>query len=450
MKRIISTLILTMTLVIGGLSVAYADGSAVVFEDKNLESSIKEFLIEGNYGYYDGNGTLTKEVMEQIETLIIQDDKGITSLAGLEQAKNLEVLWIQNNKVQDLSPLEGLTRLNSLVLSNNNIKSIENLGDLIELQHLDISVNEITDIGALKNLNKLERLIISNNNISDLGSLEGKTELKAFESYGNSGIEDISTLKDSLKLEFLVIDESKISDIKVLEDKIKLNHLALTDANIEDVKTLKDLKELKVLFLNINNIKDVSPLLPFERFEMLNLDGNPLWKDDGTNSMLGEVVGEKSGHNKDKSVYEVWSEPQTNVVAAPDAIQEDDTNNNSALPIMAATIGGLFIILFIVMNSKNTKIYAIENSDDTWGVTILSKRNIKVHSEEISIDISKELSEIENEKLKVVFSRNLALRLVDKKIIFIKDKNSFGEIEITEVTNGIEITKEGEIAVSKK
>jgi len=447
MKRIM-TIVLMIALVVSSLSVAYGDTGVVTFKDKNLESAIKEFFKANYHDYYDGTGALTKEVMEQINTLVIQEDKGITSLDGMEQFKNLKVLWIQNNSIKDLKPIAGLIKLNSLVLSNNNIESIEALQDLIELQTLDIRDNRITDIRSLNKLNKLERLNISNNNISDIGSLEGKTELKSFESYGNSEIEDISTLKDSLKLEFLVIVDSKIKDIRVLEDKVRLSHLALIDANIEDIKSLKDLKGLKDLYLTGNNIKDISPLLPFDRFEMLNLDNNPLWKDDGTNSMLGEVTGEKLKYGiDDKSVYEVWSEPVIKAVMITEGNFENKTDN-SVLPIIITTVSGLFIILFIIINNKNIKIYAVENSNDTWGVRILGKRRIKVHSEEISIDISKELSEVENEKLKIEFNRGLAIKLLDKKILFIKDNNRFGEMTLTKLANTIEITKDGKIAVS--
>ncbi|AKL96187.1 leucine rich repeats-containing protein [Clostridium aceticum] len=443
--RIVSGLLVLM-FILTSLSVAYADNGVVTFEDKNLESAIKEFLKEGNYDYYIETGILTKEVMEQIDTIVIQEDKGITSLVGLEQAKSLEVLWIQNNNIQDLSPLKGLTKLNSLTLSNNSIESINALKDLNELQTLYIDNNNITDIGALKELNKLETLVISNNNISDIRVLEGKTELKSFESYGNSGIEDISSLKDSLKLEFLIIVDSKIKDISVLEDKTNLKHLALIEGDIENIKSLENLRNLEVLLLTDNNIKDISPLLPFDIFDTINIDGNPLWKNDGTNSMLGEVTGEKVS----KPIYEVWSEPQVSAVVEQDPMQETDIERNSALPIIVTTVGGLFIILFIVVNNKNLKIFAVENSDDTWAVRILGKRNIKVHSDEISIDISKELSEIEDDKLKVVFSGNLPLKLLDKKIIFIKDKDSFGEITLTELTNVIEVTKDGVITISKK
>lgn len=444
MKRIM--IILMLTLVLNSLSVAYADNRAVTFEDKNLENAIKEFFRENYYDYYDGTGTLTKEIMGQIDTIVIQEDKGITSLVGLEQAKNLEVLWIQNNNIQDLSPLRGLTKLNSLTLSNNSIESINALKDLNELQTLYIDNNNITDIGALKELNKLETLVISNNNISDISALEGKTELKSFESYGNSGIKDISSLKDSLKLEFLIIVGSKIKDISVLEDKTNLKHLALIEGDIENIRSLENLRNLEVLLLTDNNIKDISPLLPFDIFDTINIDGNPLWKNDGTNSMLGEVTGEKVS----KPIYEVWTEPKAKAVVITEGNIESKTDDNSALPIILTTIGGLFIVVFIFMNNKNLKIYAVEDSNDTWAVRMLGKRKIKVHSEEISIDISKELSEIEDEKLKVVFSGNLPLKLLDKKIIFIKDKDSFGEITLTELTNVIEVTKDGVITISKK
>lgn len=447
MRKIIA--ILLMITLVGSLSVAYADTGAVTFEDKNLESAIKQFFKENYHEYYDGNGALTKEIMEQIQIIVIKEDKGITSLAGLEQAKNIEGIWIQNNNIKDLSPLRGLNKLNSLVLSNNNIESINTLKDLSELQVLYINDNKITDMSPLKELNKLETLVISNNNISDISALEGKTELRAFESYDNNKIKDLSPLKESFKLEFLVITSSDVSDISVLEDKVNLNHLAIIDSNIENVKPLKNLKNLRVLFLTKNSIKDISPLLPFDRFEILNINDNPLWENDGTNSKLGDVTGEKSKSNiNDNPVYEVWSEPAAKVVMTEGNIE--NKTDNSALPIIAATIGGLFIVLFIVMNNKNLKIYAVEDSNDTWGVRILGKRKIKVHSDEISIDISKELSEIENERLKVEFISSLALKVLNKKIIFIKDNNSFGEITLTKLAKVIEITKDGEIIAGKK
>ena len=69
--RIVSGLLVLM-FILTSLSVAYADNGVVTFEDKNLESEIKEFLIEGNYDYYVEGGVLNKEVVEQVDTIVIQ------------------------------------------------------------------------------------------------------------------------------------------------------------------------------------------------------------------------------------------------------------------------------------------------------------------------------------------------------------------------------------------
>jgi len=52
--------------------------------------------------------------------------------------------------------------------------------------------------------------------------------------------------------------------------------------------------------------------------------------------------------------------------------------------------------------------------------------------------------------LKIEFIGSLALKVLNKKIIFIKDNDSFGDITLKELTKVIEITKDGEITVSKK
>ena len=75
-------------------------------------------------------------------TSLAAEDRGITSLTGLEYALNLERLWIRWNRISDLSPLAGLTNLRFLDGHGNDV---------------------ISDISPLAGLTNLETLILRYN-----------------------------------------------------------------------------------------------------------------------------------------------------------------------------------------------------------------------------------------------------------------------------------------------
>ena len=77
---------------------------------------------------------------------------GITSLAGLEYARNLHELSVTDSSIADLSPLAGLTNLRSLNLNDNEVKDISALSGLTSLQTLSLEDNLVSDISPLLSL----------------------------------------------------------------------------------------------------------------------------------------------------------------------------------------------------------------------------------------------------------------------------------------------------------
>ena len=67
---------------------------------------------------------LTKELVA--EKLLFLEASGLQlrDLTGLEAAKNLEVLILRDNFIEDLSPLSNLSKLRKLDLSGNRIRSL--------------------------------------------------------------------------------------------------------------------------------------------------------------------------------------------------------------------------------------------------------------------------------------------------------------------------------------
>ena len=73
---------------------------------------------------------LTKELVA--EKLLFLEASGLQlrDLTGLEAAKNLEVLILRDNFIEDLSPLSNLSKLRKLDLSGNRIRSLAPLEGL--------------------------------------------------------------------------------------------------------------------------------------------------------------------------------------------------------------------------------------------------------------------------------------------------------------------------------
>ncbi|NLP51883.1 leucine-rich repeat domain-containing protein [Bacillus sp. RO1] len=137
-------------------------GDVVKFEDANLKLAIQTQM------------NLDREIREsdmQHLTMLDASSLGITSLKGLEKAVNLEILFLYDNSIQDLSPLAGLTKLFMLDIEENNVTDINPLSNLTNLYILGLGNNPITKIDALVGLTNLEGLLLHNTKISDISGL---------------------------------------------------------------------------------------------------------------------------------------------------------------------------------------------------------------------------------------------------------------------------------------
>jgi Leucine-rich repeat (LRR) protein len=94
--------------------------------------------------------------------------RGIQMLVNFDHFKNLEVVWLNGNKLKTIEGLDSNFRIKELYLHDNQIKSLE---------------------GSLKNLLHLRTLALYNNELSDLDGVlkyfEGMTYLVHLELHDN-------------------------------------------------------------------------------------------------------------------------------------------------------------------------------------------------------------------------------------------------------------------------
>ena len=81
---------------------------------------------------------------------------GLTDIAFLERAVNLEELDLSGNAIEDISPLGSLTKLKTLDLSRNKITDANVLLALDRLEWVDLTDNPIEDRTALDFLEGVE------------------------------------------------------------------------------------------------------------------------------------------------------------------------------------------------------------------------------------------------------------------------------------------------------
>lgn len=98
------------------LPMHFLDGIAadeeVIFPDENLEAEIRRML----FGLEDTDPICASD-LELFTTIFIPQEGDIESLEGLQYCVNLEIIFIQDNNISDISPLADLTNIETLSLS---------------------------------------------------------------------------------------------------------------------------------------------------------------------------------------------------------------------------------------------------------------------------------------------------------------------------------------------
>jgi small GTP-binding protein len=133
----------------------------------------------------------------------------------------------------------------------------------------------ISDISFLKELKNLTTLDLSHNQISDYSFLkELKNLTTLYLSYDH--ISDISFLKELKNLTMLYLRNIQISDYSFLKELKNLTMLYLRKNQISDISFLKELKNLTTLDLSYNQISDISFLKELKNLTTLYLSDNQI------------------------------------------------------------------------------------------------------------------------------------------------------------------------------
>lgn len=213
---LIGIILLIMALMFSNVYATDNTTQELNFKDPNLQKAILEEV---------GKTQNDKLTMADIENHLQNNNglslmnSGITDLTGLGdilEKYKVEWIYLNDNNISNISELSKAKSLKLLWIWNNKIEDVTSLANLTELESFKASDNKISDISALKNLKKMNSLILENNNIRDISVIQNFPNLEVLMMSDNQ-IEDISAIKDLKKLSYITFDNNKIKDISCMQ-----------------------------------------------------------------------------------------------------------------------------------------------------------------------------------------------------------------------------------------
>lgn len=219
----------------------------VAIWDGNLRAAIESELEKPS------GAPITRAEMASLQTLAVSTTN-IASLRGLEYATGLQILYLHDQDIRDLTELSGLTGLHTLILGGNR---------------------SLTRIAPLMWLSGLRQLHLSRTGVADITALSSLTGLQSL-SLSRTGVTNISALAGLAALEYLDLSSNDLSDIAPLAGLTGLRHLELSETGLTDITQLTGLSGLARLVIENNRLTDISPLAALASLTKVWLTGNPL------------------------------------------------------------------------------------------------------------------------------------------------------------------------------
>ena len=249
--------------------------TSVSFVDPNLEQAVRDQL-----GI--PSAPLTFGDIQGL-TWLIARGRGITNLAGLEAAVNLNYLLLNDNPglrdftllaempslrqvfldgcvVGDLSFATMLPLVWELTARGGQISDLSPLADCSKLEILDLGGNPaLTNLAVLNGLTNLDSLALDSTSISNISFMKVMPGLRYLNIWGNA-VHDLSPLTNCFYLDQLEGGNNQITDAALLASCTNLGGLGLADNQLNNVGFIAGLWKLSFLNVESNPIHDLSPL----------------------------------------------------------------------------------------------------------------------------------------------------------------------------------------------
>lgn len=208
--------------------------------------------------------------LPSLETLYVGSGE-LVSLSGLEQLPNLTALGLEGTELQNLSNLAARENIKSLTLRNNKgLRSLASLEQMSQLEELHIHRQEMMDFSFVKGYSHLEKLTLERTGVKDVSFLEDLTSLTGLTLVDNSDLIQADSVEALSGLVELELDCSKLGRLPSLAGMSNLASLTLYSP--ESLNMVTGLSSLERIHIHnpgrLNSIGPVSGLPKLASFSM--------------------------------------------------------------------------------------------------------------------------------------------------------------------------------------
>jgi len=266
-----------------------ASAQEVAIPDPGLNAAIRETLNKPT-------GSLTEQDMLSL-TSLSAIGRGISSVQGLEVARNLSVLDLDSNSLTNFAVASALTNLNTLVLFNNHLTNFVLPNGSAKLNFLDLGFNSLVQCSIPGGLTNLDTLFLEGNRLTTFALPAGLTALTKLDLAGN-GLTSFALRADMTNLVTVLIFANQLTNVSlpagltrlgninlnfnhlpVLNLPAWLTNLSRLDAGGNQLTNLTfpaDMTNLGILDLRDNQLTNLTLPPNMTKVTALFVDGNPL------------------------------------------------------------------------------------------------------------------------------------------------------------------------------
>ena len=242
------------------------------FEDwEQMRITGESVSIEGRDDFAPGGVDTLEDIpnLPNLEELALckQDLTDLTPLAGcgirrlalhgnaigdvspLAACGKLQILYISDNPVYDLSPLVGCLSLWWLNAGATGLVSLDSLANLPRLTYLELhDCIFLEDISALERMDHVRYLFLRPTDAEKLVIIGGLTQLTDLYLWGDMGLTDLTPLSRLTNLHRLFLDIPGLNSLKGIEPLTQLEFLDLRTNEMVDVAPLAGLPALTEIY----------------------------------------------------------------------------------------------------------------------------------------------------------------------------------------------------------
>jgi formylglycine-generating enzyme required for sulfatase activity len=218
------------------------------------------------------------QLLTNMTSLSVLDlsENPITNLTLPGGLTNLARFRVDNGRLAQLTlPAAGLTRLTNLSLGFNQLSSLTLPADMTNLSALILFENQLTNLTLPPKLPNLTQLNLAGNRLTSLNLPAGLTKLSALFAGGNL-LTDFTVPADLTNLNFLRLDDNRLTRLALPASLTNLNGLFLQSNQLTNLTLPAGLNQLTLIDLSGNNLANLDLPAGLTALSFLVLNENQL------------------------------------------------------------------------------------------------------------------------------------------------------------------------------